>query len=69
MAGAARVAVVSGILTGAAAAAETAKPRPDSFLPSTPAPSSLVLLLAGLIVLFGWSWLRSRSRGTQNSRD
>jgi len=43
-------------------------PQPHSFN-TAPAPSSLVLLLAGLIVLLGWNWWRGRSRGKTASRD
>jgi hypothetical protein len=42
-------------------------PQPHMFN-TAPAPSSLVLLLAGLIVLIGWNWRRSRVR-RETSRD
>jgi hypothetical protein len=43
-------------------------PQPHTFS-TAPAPSSLVLLLAGLIVLIGWSWWRGRSRRETTSRE
>jgi hypothetical protein len=45
-----------------------AKPRPEGF-GSAPAPSSLLLLIAGFAVLLGWRWWRSRARAQQASRD
>jgi hypothetical protein len=54
-------------LAFAACAAQTKAPaRPQAF---APAPSSLILLLAGLVALAGWNWWRRRSRGVQDSRD
>lgn len=43
-------------------------PRPQSF-GSLPAPSSFLLVVAGLAGLVGWNWWRGRSRAQQNSRD
>jgi hypothetical protein len=57
-------AIFSLILAGSARA-DTHDPRPMTF---APAPSSLVLLLAGLAVLVGWSWWRGRTR-TVNRQD
>jgi PEP-CTERM motif len=43
------------------AAAMGAASYPNAIL-ATPAPSSLWLLLAGLVVLAGWNWWRRRTR-------
>lgn len=53
-------AIFSLMLAGAARADTQGDPRPMRI---TPAPSSLVLLLAGLLVLLGWNWWRGRARG------
>lgn len=42
------------------------EPRPLAY---TPAPSSLILVVSGLVVLLGWNWWRSRTRREQTSRD
>jgi hypothetical protein len=46
----------------AAQAQADAKPRPEGFGPATPVPSSFLLVIAGLAVLLGWRWWRSRAR-------
>jgi hypothetical protein len=52
----------------AAQAQPAAKPRPEGFA-TTPAPSSLLLVIAGFSVLLGWRWWRSRARVQQASRN
>lgn len=53
--------IVSMILTAVAMGGQvTAKPRPHGFT-AVPAPSSLLLVIAGMIALLGWSWWRNRS--------
>ena len=37
-----------------------AKPKPHGFNP-VPAPSSLLLVVAGMIGLLGWNWWRNRA--------
>jgi hypothetical protein len=44
----------------AAQAQSAAKPRPQGFA-TAPAPSSLLLVIAGFAVLLGWRWWRSRA--------
>lgn len=54
-----RYASVTPMITAAAMAEQKLSgPRPMVF---TPAPSSLLLVLAGLAVVLGWNWWRSRS--------
>jgi hypothetical protein len=43
-------------------------PRPHTF-DTTPAPSSFILLLAGMIGLLAWNWWRTRPRGPAKLRD
>jgi hypothetical protein len=52
------------IVAAAAQAQSEARPHPDGFgsPPSTPVPSSLLLVMAGFAVLLGWRWWRSRTR-------
>lgn len=47
--------------------AEKKNPEPHP-LAFTPAPSSFVLVLSGLVIVLGWNWWRSRSRREQTSR-
>jgi hypothetical protein len=56
----AAVNVVLAIGAQAAQAQPAAKPRPQGFA-TTPAPSSLLLVIAGFAVLLGWRWWRSRA--------
>lgn len=52
-------AIVSVIVPAIALAGQTAaKPRPLNF---TPVPSSLLLVVVGMIGLLGWNWWRNRS--------
>jgi hypothetical protein len=54
---------------GAAAQSQpAAKPHPQGF-GTTPAPSSLLLVIAGFAVLLAWRWWRTRARAQQGSRD
>jgi hypothetical protein len=64
-----RHAVLAGTMAAVAIAGQKdSAPRPQGFV-SAPAPSSLVLLLAGLAVLLAWNWWRGRGRGQHVSRD
>ncbi|HEX5227797.1 MAG TPA: hypothetical protein VFW44_08810 [Bryobacteraceae bacterium] len=64
-----RPAALSLALAGALLADRpTAKPHPQGF-GSAPAPSSLVLVLAGLAGLLIWNWWRGRARGERTSSE
>jgi hypothetical protein len=53
--------IVSTILAAAAIGGQTtAKPRPHGFT-AVPAPSSLLLVVTGMLGLLGWNWWRRRS--------
>jgi hypothetical protein len=67
---ASRYAVAQVLSTTAVFAAQQGDPRPHGFV-IVPIPSSLLLLLTGLVAVIGWNWAwnrwRSRSRGHQAS--
>ena len=61
--------IVSVIVAAIATAAQSgAKPRPHNFTP-VPAPSSFLLVLAGMIGLLGWNAWRIRRRKGIDARD
>jgi hypothetical protein len=68
-----RIVIVSVTVAVVSAVAQTAAAsRPQAFGPPPPAaptPSSLLLVLAGLIGLVGWNCWRNRLRRQQTSRD
>jgi hypothetical protein len=62
-------AIVSVTLTAFALAEHTgAKPKPHGFAP-VPAPSSLLLVVAGMIGLLGWNWWRNRALQNRATKD
>lgn len=64
-----RYIVVTLVVTAAGFAAQSdARLHPEG-LGGAPAPSSFVLVLAGLAVVLGWNWWRSRSRAQRTARD
>jgi hypothetical protein len=62
-------AIVSVTLTAFALADHTgAKPKPHGFTP-VPVPSSLLLVVAGMIGLMGWNWWRNRALQNRARQD
>jgi hypothetical protein len=64
-----RLAIFGTLLAAACLAQKIAHPGPDGPPAAAPVPSSFLLVLAGMIGLLAWNWLRSRSRRDQTSRD